>query len=285
MPQEILEAASGMLDPDELRVDSLLQDIRRRREEADAFLERARAEEERARAARGTAERELQQAEHARREARTEALAEAETELEDAREALKRLRRDREALQITREHLDERRREVDQATERVRRFRREKLKAPAPTPGRKPISAGDRVQVVPLDQEGEVIAVDGGIADVMLGALKTRQPLGALERLGRARDEETPRPIVVPAAGGPVNLELDLRGFRAAEIEAMLDEYLEHAYRAGMPFVRIIHGKGTGALRKVVKDVLSAHPAVASHEIAPANQGGDGATVALLRGT
>jgi DNA mismatch repair protein MutS2 len=51
-----------------------------------------------------------------------------------------------------------------------------------------------------------------------------------------------------------------------------------------MPFVRIIHGKGTGALRKVVKDVLSAHPAVASHEIAPANQGGDGATVALLRG-
>ncbi len=88
----------------------------------------------------------------------------------------------------------------------------------------------------------------------------------------------------MPAASGPVNLELDLRGYRAAEIEAMLDEYLEHAYRAGMPFVRIIHGKGTGALRKVVKDVLSAHPAVASHEIAPANQGGDGATVALLRG-
>ena len=49
MPQEILEAASGMLDPDELRVDSLLQDIRRRRDEADALLERARGEEEQAR--------------------------------------------------------------------------------------------------------------------------------------------------------------------------------------------------------------------------------------------
>jgi DNA mismatch repair protein MutS2 len=141
------------------------------------------------------------------------------------------------------------------------------------------------VRVIPLDQEGEVTAVDGGMADVMLGALKTRQPVGALERLGRAREEQSPRPIVMPAASGPVNLELDLRGYRAAEIEAMLDEYLEHAYRAGMPFVRIIHGKGTGALRKVVKDVLSSHPAVASHEIAPANQGGDGATVALLRGT
>ena len=70
---------------------------------------------------------------------------------------------------------------------------------------------------------------------------------------------------------------------KPVEIEAMLDEYLEQAYRSGMPFVRIIHGKGTGALRKVVRDVLSIHPAVASHEVAPANQGGDGATVALLR--
>jgi DNA mismatch repair protein MutS2 len=284
MPREILETASGMLDPDELRVDSLLQDIRRRRDEADAILERARADEEQARTLRDTAARELQQAEYERREARTEALSEAESDLEEARETLKRLRRDREALQLTREHLDERRREVDQATDRVRRFRREKLKSAPPISGRKPIAPGDRVRVVSLDQEGEVISVDGGTADVMLGALKTRQPIGSLERLGRARDEQTPRPIVMPAASGPVNLELDLRGYRAAEIEAMLDEYLEHAYRAGMPFVRIIHGKGTGALRKVVKDVLSAHPAVASHEIAPANQGGDGATVALLRG-
>jgi len=284
MPREILEAASGMLDPDELRVDSLLQDIRHRRDEADAILERARADEEKARALRETAAHELQQAEYARREARTEALSEAESDLEEVRETLKRLHRDRDALQITREHLGERRREVDQATDRVRRFRREKLKSPPPVSGRKPISSGDRVRVIPLDQEGEVIAVDGGMADVMLGALKTRQPIGSLERLGRARDEQTSTPIVMPAANGPVNLELDLRGYRAAEIEAMLDEYLEHAYRAGMPFVRIIHGKGTGALRKVVKDVLSAHPAVASHEIAPANQGGDGATIALLRG-
>ena len=66
MPREILEAASGMLDPDELRVDSLLQDIRRRRDEADALLQRARAEEEQARGLRDTAARELQQAEYAR---------------------------------------------------------------------------------------------------------------------------------------------------------------------------------------------------------------------------
>ena len=283
MPAEILEAASGLLDPDELRVDSLLQDIRRRRDEADALLERARGEAEQAEAVRRSVEQELREAEHARREARGEALAEAEAELQQAREAFKRLQRDRDSLQIAREHLEERRREVDRAADQVRTFRRERIVKPQTSPGARPIRAGDRVRVVSFDQEGEVIAVEGEMADVMLGALKTRQPLAALDRLGRVRTEPA-RPILAPPSAGPVNLELDLRGYRAAEIEAMLDEYLEQAYRSGMPFVRIIHGKGTGALRKVVREVLSVHPAVASHEVAPANQGGDGATVALLRG-
>jgi DNA mismatch repair protein MutS2 len=167
--------------------------------------------------------------------------------------------------------------------DRVRTFRRERLAPAAPVPGKKAISAGDRVRVIPLDQEGEVVAIDDGVADVMLGALKTRQPVSALDRLGRVQQEEGARHVVVPPARGPVNLELDLRGYRAAEIEPMLDEYLGSAYRAGMPFVRIIHGKGTGALRKVVRDVLTIHPAVSKYESAPANQGGEGATVALLR--
>ncbi len=283
MPPEILEHASGLLDPDEVRVDSLLQDIRRRREEADAFLVRARVEADEARVARAAVERELRDAELMRREARTEALAEAEGELEEAREIFKRLQRDRDTLQIAREQLDERRRDVNRAADQVRTFRRERIVKPKMIPGAARIAAGDRVRVIPLDQEGEVIAIDGGVADVMLGALKTRQPMAALDRLGRARDEPS-RPVLVPPSPGPVNLEIDLRGYRAAEIEAMLDEYLEQAYRSGMPFVRIIHGKGTGALRQVVRELLSIHPAVASHEIAPANQGGDGATVALLRG-
>ena len=196
-------------------------------------------------------------------------------ELEEARETLKRLRRDRETLCRSRENTStsdgakstgprtQRPHVPPRANCNRRRRRREENRS----------AAGDRVRVIPLDQEGEVIAVDGGVADVMLGALKTRQPVGALRATGTGARRTAPRPIVMPAARGPVNLELDLRGYRAAEIEAMLDEYLEHAYRAGMPFVRIIHGKGTGALRKVVRTSCPRIPAVASHEIAPAEPG------------
>ena len=117
----------------------------------------------------------------------------------------------------------------------------------------------------------------------MLSSLKTRQPLDALERIGRAKPASPERTIVKPPPPAPVAIELDLRGYRAAEVEEMLDRYLENAYRSGLPFVRIIHGKGTGALRQVVRDLLNAHPAVAKHELAPPEQGGDGATVATLR--
>ncbi|MFT4037412.1 MAG: endonuclease MutS2 [Thermomicrobiales bacterium] len=284
MPADILDHAQGMLDPDELRVDSLLQDIRRRREEADAAVERAQSREKAAENLRELARRELRDAELTRRAARDEALAEAEQELATARDTMKRLQRDRDALHLSKEHLEERRREVDRATENVRTFRRTRTPSPAPTVGKKPITPGDRVTIIPLGQEGEVIAVNGGAADVMMGSIKVRQPLVALERLGRARVEATgPAVFVAAAPPSTVELELDLRGYRASEIEALLDKYLEDAYRNGMPFVRIIHGKGTGALRKVVRDFLSSHPAVSKHESAPANQGGDGATVALLR--
>jgi len=283
MPAEILATATGLLDPDELRVDSLLQDIRRRRDEAEEALLRVQTSEEEALSLRRAAERELREAERVRLDARGEALAQAEAELEEARTSLRQLQRDRETLQIAREQVEERRKDVDRAALKIRQVRRERTGTAASTAAQPTIAAGDRVRVIPLDQEGEVISAGGGYADVMMGVLKTRQPLMALQRLGRARTTESQRPVVVPAAREPVNLEIDLRGYRAAEVEAMLDGYLEAAYRSGLPFVRIIHGKGTGALRKVVRDLLANHPAVASYDAAPANQGGDGATVAVLR--
>ncbi len=61
-----------------------------------------------------------------------------------------------------------------------------------------------------------------------------------------------------------------------------LEEYLDAAYMAGLPFVRIIHGKGTGALRKAVQDMIQTHPLARSWERGKPNEGGDGVTVVLL---
>jgi len=85
----------------------------------------------------------------------------------------------------------------------------------------------------------------------------------------------------------PVRLEItdvfDLHTIAPRDVKRVVEEYLVEARRAKFPSVRIIHGKGTGALRQVVRDILNNHPAVSSHQLAPQEQGGDGATVATLR--
>jgi DNA mismatch repair protein MutS2 len=283
MPESIIAQASALLDPDEVRADALLQDIRRRRDEADRLQAEAEASLAEAKERRQAAERERLAAERERQEARADALAQAEAELAEVRETLRRLQRDRDTVAATREHVEARRLEVEQAAATVRDFRRARIKPRVVSPDARSIRAGDRVRIVSLDQEGEVVAVADDQADIMLGSLKTRQPLSALERLGRAKADPSRRVVYAPAAAAPASIELDLRGFRAAEVEEMLDRYLENAYRSGLPFVRIIHGKGTGALRQVVRDILNNHPAVTSHQLAPREQGGDGATVATLR--
>ena len=79
-------------------------------------------------------------------------------------------------------------------------------------------------------------------------------------------------------------VELDLRGQRAEEALNVFDRYIDDAFQAGLPFVRIIHGKGTGALRAAIREALTGHPLVRKFESGEANQGGEGVTVAVLAG-
>ncbi len=77
-------------------------------------------------------------------------------------------------------------------------------------------------------------------------------------------------------------MELDIRGQRAEDALDMLDRYLDSAYSTGLPFVRIIHGKGTGRLRQVIREALQASPHVKRFESGMDKEGGDGVTVAHL---
>ena len=78
-------------------------------------------------------------------------------------------------------------------------------------------------------------------------------------------------------------MEIDLRGQRAEDALEALERYLESAYLAGLPFVRVIHGKGTGKLRAVIREALAASGHVKSWENGMEKEGGEGVTVARLR--
>jgi DNA mismatch repair protein MutS2 len=99
----------------------------------------------------------------------------------------------------------------------------------------------------------------------------------AAEKVGKKVKKEAAAPFY-PSPG----MELDLRGQRAEDALDALDRYLESAFLAGLLYVRIIHGKGTGRLRQVVREALTESPHVSRWENGQDKEGGEGVTVAHL---
>jgi DNA-nicking Smr family endonuclease len=98
------------------------------------------------------------------------------------------------------------------------------------------------------------------------------------------RDDNSPdRRDDNPTSAPALTDELDLHTFQPRECADLVDEYLLAAQEAGMTAVRIIHGKGTGTLRRIVHGVLDRHPSVASYRLGDATGGGWGATLVELR--
>jgi DNA-nicking Smr family endonuclease len=81
----------------------------------------------------------------------------------------------------------------------------------------------------------------------------------------------------------PVEDSIDLHAFQPKDIPSVVEEYLEQCKQAGFRELRIVHGKGTGVQRKVVRSVLGKHPAVESYHDAPPEAGGWGATIVMLK--
>ena len=288
MPDNVIERARGYLNPETERVDTLLGEIKRRRNAAEAAqrdAERALAEALREREA---ALAELADARHQRELARQESLAEVESELSEARAAVRRLRQlpPRVPVETLQPVAVEARKELELATRQVREVTRRRRPQPAPHAQPQPLNIGDHVELPALGGEGEVVGFsdDGTQADIQMGSFKVRQPLAALRKLtGKRKPEAKQTPQPLPQPRRQVDMELHLRGQRAAGIDEIVDDYLNDAYLTRLPYVRIVHGRGTGVLRDVVRQVLAKHPLVDRWETPPENQGGDGVTLAYLR--
>jgi DNA mismatch repair protein MutS2 len=293
----IVDRARGYLTTQDIQVDELLGQIQAERDAAEEARRAAATERREAERVRREAQEQLREAERARASARESALGELEGELADVRGELRRLAKDREQVAVTREWLrqaEARAAELGQSVRQVRAARPAPAPA-APVGGR--IGPGDRVMVASLGQQGDVIALTGpDEADVQVGTFRLRRPLADLTRLSRNqvraleqqhRTAPSPRngsvKIVTARSAEAAPLDIDVRGMRAVEAEEALERFLNDAYLASLPFVRIIHGKGTGALRQSIREFLGQHPLVSGYEGSKDTHGGEGVTIARLR--
>ena len=262
-------------------------------EEADRLLDGIRRSRQDMSRATGAAQRALASAREAEKEARRrlreteqhsrEMLAEAQRQLQVAREELERVRSAVERHEVTRQWLDE-------ATRRLQRLDGERKSASkrlsTPTerlPPLEPLAVGDAVWVSSLNQMGQVLELNEAEAEVQVGLFHAKVPLSDLEKRVQSVAAAADREVSISLSRRPLpGVELHLRGQRVEEVLPQLNKYLDDAYLAGLPYARIVHGKGTGALRRAVRESLAEHPLVASYRPGEANEGGDGVTVVKL---
>lgn len=149
---------------------------------------------------------------------------------------------------------------------------------------RQQLNVGDTVKALPYDQIGTIIRKNNATEfEVQLGILKMKFGIDDLEKVQNSEPEPEKKPTMIrrtKSAG--LSSKLDLRGKRYEEAMSELDSYIDSALLAGYNQVTIVHGFGTGVIRKGVTNYLQRNPRVKSFGYAPASSGGSGATIVDL---
>ncbi len=291
LPEEILENARSMVDPTTLKSEDLLNEIHFQREVARKARSAADRDRSLANNLRQELTQRLEQIEEERQAILEKAREEASLEIEAVRRELDSLRKE---LMHNRQPLTA----VEEIRNKIEGIEKKTLRPvtrkPSPQPGDGAlIQVGRKVKVRTLKMAGVITAVDGDDVEVQVGNLRVKVKRAELTTVVEETAEPVEkRPVVKPSPAGastPVTpfratpaMELDLRGQRAEDALDQLDRYLSDAYMSGMPFVRIIHGKGTGRLRQVIREALRESPHVKSFEEGGEKEGGEGVTIAHL---
>ena len=298
LPEDVIAAAQGQMSGESVRFEDILtqleekrQALEKREQEADRLL---RQREEDARRAREFRE----QMERAKDNARSRGEAEAKRILRDARTAadqvFQELSEMRKAQAKAERMLNENearaalRRTLNEAEEAV--SRRDARQEPIPKPSR-PIRAGDLVEIPGVKTPAEVVSVGkDGTLQLKAGILKMKAKVDEVRLIEddeRAARKKTPSVTIRQNADRALRAsaarELDIRGMETLEAESVVENFISAAVMGKLETVTIIHGKGTGALRKAVHDILRRNKAVKSFRLGVYGEGESGVTVVTLK--
>jgi DNA mismatch repair protein MutS2 len=292
LDETIIEDARQFVATEELVADDLLDEIQRTRHEITKQRQEIQKLRDEAAEKRNELQKRLDNIEDERRDVIREARREAEAQIQSFQEEVKQLRKELRQASLPLEKLQA----LQEAAEKIVILSQEPLDTnevqQLEDVDWKP-KLGDAVFLDTLNSEGTIVELDEKEATVQVGTLRVKARYHDLRKRNRAErradeahlreKERLPRPRVqiLPQIASP-GMELDLRGERVEEALEKLDRYIDAAYISGLPFGRIIHGKGTGKLREAIRNFLQHHSLVSKVTGAEANEGGSGVTVIHL---
>jgi DNA mismatch repair protein MutS2 len=291
IPDAVLQTAESYLGSGERDVEILLESLQKKERELEGALAEAEASRRVAADLEAQVTEEKRRIEGGRRESEREAREEARRILLEARNeveaALTTLRRadadEREAAATA-----ARRRVEEAAREQMTRTPRRPPRRSGPAPS---LQVGDRARVRRGGASGTVRELDGGRVTVEVGGVRMSLPLDEVEPLegqgepGRAAARQREGAVALDPGrlSIPASHEVDLRGLRVEEVDLNLARALDGAIVDNLDEVRIIHGRGSGAVKARVQELLRADTRIGTFRPGGRGEGGAGVTVALLR--
>ena len=313
MPESVLSSARTALTGSDDTAD-LLRELEEGRRKAVAEARGAEQARVEAQMLKRRYAEELSNLEALRREARQKAQEEARTLIRRAQDKLDNTLAELRRVNAEGRQTERARQKIKDIGSDLQAAIQDRLAADQPAPVEavpdRPLRRGDKVRITTLDMAGELLEDSRGDAPVpvQVGAMRVSVPPSTLLLLGK---EAAPRPAGPrPSAAPPrdrikddssgkdgdapsfsmgktlaITPQLTLLGQRADEAVQNVEKYLDDAYAAGLNRARLVHGKGTGALRRAVQEYLSSHPLVDDFATADPEEGGAGATVVTLRAT
>ncbi len=299
LDEHVIKAARAQMDSESVRFEDVLTQLEEKRQR----LERAQSEadrlwqqrEEDARKARTFREQMEKAKENARSKGEAEAkriVREAQAKVDAIFAELDELRRQQQKRADFQQMNDARanvRRGLNEAEALVRS--RESDPEPIPAPSR-PIRVGDQVELPGVNRAAEVLTVnaDGSLV-LQAGKMKMTVKRGQVRLLETAEEIQKKKKQQSRAQSSSPKIqlasraasELDIRGYETLEAESVVDNYIDSAVMAKLGSVTIIHGKGTGALRKAVHEILRRNKAVKSFRLGRYGEGEAGVTIVELK--
>ncbi len=299
LDEHVIEAARAQMDSESVRFEDVLTQLEEKRQR----LERAQSEadrlwqqrEEDARKARTFREQMEKAKENARSKGEAEAkriVREAQAKVDAIFAELDELRRQQQKRADFQQMNDARanvRRGLNEAEALVRS--RESDPEPIPAPSR-PIRVGDQVELPGVNRAAEVLTVNAdGSLMLQAGKMKMTVKRGQVRLLETAEEIQKKKKQQSRAQSSSPKIqlasraasELDIRGYETLEAESVVDNYIDSAVMAKLGSVTIIHGKGTGALRKAVHEILRRNKAVKSFRLGRYGEGEAGVTIVELK--
>ena len=299
LDEHVIEAARAQMDSESVRFEDVLTQLEEKRQR----LERAQSEadrlwqqrEEDARKARTFREQMEKAKENARSKGEAEAkriVREAQAKVDAIFAELDELRRQQQKRADFQQMNDARanvRRGLNEAEALVRSRESDPELIPAPS---RPIRVGDQVELPGVNRAAEVLTVnaDGSLV-LQAGKMKMTVKRGQVRLLETAEEIQKKKKQQSRAQSSSPKIqlasraasELDIRGYETLEAESVVDNYIDSAVMAKLGSVTIIHGKGTGALRKAVHEILRRNKAVKSFRLGRYGEGEAGVTIVELK--